>query len=123
MRGRDIALVIGLVVLVVLLFGLLGGGMMGYGWGGPWGGPWGGWAEPGMMGGYGFGWGILMLIFWALVIGGIALLVFRLLGPGPATTTPGGPAAGNRSLDILRERYARGEISKEQFDQMRKDLE
>ena len=119
MRGKDIALVVGLVVLVVLLFSLLGGGMMGYGWGGPWG----GWMGPGMMGGYGFGWGIPMLLFWTLVIGGIALLAFRLLGSSPETTTPGGPGAGNRALDILRERYARGEISKEQFDQMRKDVE
>ena len=119
MRGRDIALVIGLVVLVVLLFGLLGGGMMGYGWGGPWG----GWMGPGMMGGYGFGLGILMSLFWVLVIGGVGLLVFRLLGSGPAATTPDGPATGNRALDILRERYARGEISKEQFDQMRRDIE
>ena len=119
MRGKDIALVIGLVVLVVLLPSLLGGGMMGYGWGGPWG----GWMGPGMMGGYAFGGGILMLLFWALVIGGIALLVFRLLGPGPAATAPGGPSAADRALDILRERYARGEISKEQFDQARKDLE
>ena len=119
MRGRDIALMIGLVVLVVLLFGLLGGGMMGYGWGGPWG----GWMGPGMMGGYGFGLGILMPLFWVLVIGGVVLLAFRLLSAGPAATTSGGPGAGNRALDILRERYAKGEISKEQFDQMRKDLE
>ena len=119
MRGKDIALVVGLVVLVVLLFGLLGGGMMGYGWGGPWG----GWMGPGMMGGYGFGWGILMPVFWALVIGGIVLLVLRLLSPSHEATTWGGPGAGNRALDILRERYARGEVSKEQFDQMRRDVE
>ncbi|MCL4369810.1 MAG: hypothetical protein M1380_02730 [Chloroflexi bacterium] len=119
MRVRDVALVIGLVVVVVLLFGLLGGGMMGYGWGGPWG----GWMGPGMMGGFGFGWGIPMLLFWALVIGGVALLAFRILVTSPAATTPGGPGAGNRALDILCERYARAEISKEQFDQMRRDLE
>jgi putative membrane protein len=30
---------------------------------------------------------------------------------------------GQTPLDILRARYARGEINKEQFDQMRKDLD
>ena len=119
MRGRDIALVIGLVVLVVLLFGLLGSGMMGYGWGEPWG----GWMGPGMMGGFGFGGGILMLLFWALVIGGGVLLVVRLVGQNPAPLGPGQQGSGNRPLDILRERYARGEITKEQFDQIRKDLD
>ncbi len=118
MRGRDIALVAVLVLVVVLLFSFLGGGMMGYGWGGPYG----GWMGPGMMGGLGLGWGILMLLFWALVIGGVVLLVVRLTGSGPATT-PGGSGAHDRALDILRERYARGEITKEQFDQMRRDLD
>ncbi|MCL5027311.1 MAG: SHOCT domain-containing protein [Chloroflexi bacterium] len=75
--------------------------------------------------GYGFGWwgvvmGIAMLVFWALVIAGIVLLVVwavrqaRPVGPG---------AGGNRALDILQERYARGEITKDQYDQMRRDLQ
>ncbi len=38
-----------------------------------------------------------------------------------AYTTPE-PTSGDRPLDILRERYARGEITKEQYDQMRRDL-
>jgi putative membrane protein len=118
MRGRDIALVTGLVILVVLLFGLLGGGMMGYGGGAPWG----GWMGPGMMGGYGFGGGILMLVFWVLVIGGIVLLAVRLFGQNPSEVSSGQQGSGDRALDTLRERYARGEITKEQFDQMRKDL-
>jgi putative membrane protein len=113
-RDRDVVLVISLVVLGILLLGLLGGGMMGYGWGG--------WMGPGMMGGFGLGWGILMLIFWAAVVGGIVLLVLRLAGQNPATA-PDGSRAEDRALEILRERYARGEITKEQFDQMRKDLE
>jgi putative membrane protein len=119
MRGRNIALVVGLVILVVLVVGLFGGGMMGYGRGGPYG----GWMGPGMMGGFGFGGGILMLVFWALVIGGIVLLVLRLLERNPSTTGPSRQDSGDRALDLLRERYARGEITKEQFDQMRKDLE
>lgn len=118
MRGRDVVLVAGVVVLALLLLGLFGSGMTGYGRTGPWG----GWMGPGMMGGYGFGWGGLMLAFWALAIGGVVLLVLHLLGPNPTTTTLGQQDAGGRALDVLRERYARGEITREQYDQMRRDL-
>ena len=115
MRGRDIAVIIGAIVLVILLVGLLGGGMM-YGWGG---------MGPGMMGwgGYGFnplGW-IVMLLFWALIIGGIALLAVWLFRS--ATPAALGPTAPSRSLEILRERYARGEITREQYEEMRHEIE
>ncbi len=42
-----------------------------------------------------------------------------LSGPGPGT--PGQPGS-SRALEILRERYARGEITKEQFDAIRQDI-
>lgn len=70
---------------------------------------------------WGWGWmifgGLHMLLFWLLVIGVVVLLV-RL-----------GSGANNRGrserdpLAILKERYARGEIDKSQYEQMRKDLE
>ncbi len=68
----------------------------------------------------GLGWGMMgigwlfMLSFWALIIVGIVALVRWL----------GGSAGGStrRALDILNERYARGEITKEQFEQMRRDI-
>ena len=121
MRGREIALAAGLVIVALLVIGLWSGGMMGYGRGGPYGGRMG----PGMMGGFGFGWGIVALLFWALVIGGVVFLIVRLLDQNPS---PAGPHARERqqsdsALDILRERYARGEITKEEFDQMRRDLQ
>lgn len=115
-RGNDLlrwlVIALGVIVLVVLLFGLLGGWTM---W-------------PGMMGwgGFGFGWWgvlmmLLMVVFWAAVIGGVVLLVLWLVqqarpavGPGPGSARP---------LDILRERYARGELTREQYEQMRRDLE
>ena len=116
MQGRDVAIIVGAIVLIILLLGLLGGGMMGFGGMMGWGGP-----------GYGFGWwgilmGILMLLFWVLVIGGIVWLVIWLVQqPRPGAAGPGAP--GPSALDILRERYARGEITREQYEQMRHDLD
>lgn len=66
---------------------------------------------------YGWGpWGIIvMLVFWLLVIAGaVALIRYWMNGrrePGERT-----------SLRILEERYARGEISREEFIEKRKDL-
>ncbi len=111
MQGKDIAIIIGAVVLVVLLFGLVGGGMMGSGMMG-----WGGYS----FGIWGIIMGIVMLLFWVLVIGGIVLLVVWLFRQGqPAAAVPGGRGA----LHILKERYARGEISREQYQEMRRELE
>lgn len=70
-----------------------------------------------MMGG---GWGIFMfifmLIFLGLVIAGIVLLV-RYLSPHSISK----PSEG--ALEILKLRYARGEIQKAEFEEKRKDLE
>jgi putative membrane protein len=62
----------------------------------------------------------LWLIFLVLVIGAIAYA----LGWRPqAENDPFRPHGRTKSaLDIARERYARGEISKEEFNQMRHDL-
>lgn len=65
--------------------------------------------------GHGFGW-LLMILFWILVIIGIFYLVRRLSGGS------GGRQEGDNALSILRERYARGDISKEEFEQMREEL-
>lgn len=71
-------------------------------------------------GGFGFGpvWGLMMLVFWALIIGGALLLVGAFVRQGPSASDAG----NSRALDILRERYARGEITGEQYEQMRDDL-
>ena len=109
----------------------MGPGMMGPGYGPG--------AGPGMMGqGYGYapgegqyypnwhynmmggGWGIFMfifmLIFLVLVIAGIFLLV-RYVSPH-ARSKPFEDA-----LEVLKRRYARGEIQKAEFEEKRKDLE
>ena len=70
----------------------------------------------------GMGWGwiglgaIHMVLFWVLVILGIVALV-RLLGAGGRDEAP-----PQGALDILKARYAKGEITREQFEQMKRDL-
>ena len=77
---------------------------------------------PGMMSPWGMGWMgmFFMLVFWILVIVGLFLLIRWLL-----QATPGKRQEQRepRSVEILKERYARGEIDKEEFEQKRKDLE
>lgn len=107
--GWAIAIIIGAIVLVLLL----GGGMMGWGMMGP-----------GMMGRYGYSvspwWSLAMLLFWVLIlVGGVLLVLWLLRQSRPAE--PGSPS-GPRPLAILDERYAKGELTKEQFEQMRHDL-
>jgi putative membrane protein len=64
-----------------------------------------------------FGGGIFMIIFWIAVI--VALVYFmRHL----SRTSAGRQNAGETPVDILKKRYARGEITKEQYDRMKEDL-
>ena len=77
---------------------------------------------PGMMGNWGMGWFgmILMMIFWVLVIVGLVFLVKWLI-----QSAGGGKAAQqteSRALEILKERYARGEIEKAEFESMKRDI-
>jgi len=76
--------------------------------------------------GFGFGYGgvgmVIMAVFWALVIALILLLAIRLFRRGGHYLPPTSYEARNRPLDIAAERYAKGEISKEEFDQLKKDL-
>lgn len=67
-----------------------------------------------------FGWfgGIFMLLFWILIIAGIVVLIKWLVSQSHGTQ-----GQGKTSIDILKERYAKGEINKEEFDKMRKDLQ
>jgi len=59
--------------------------------------------------------GLIMLLFWVVIIFGIVALVKWLIGTSSSM--------GHRPLDILKARYAKGEITKEQFEQMRRDIE
>lgn len=77
---------------------------------------------PGMMGHWGFGWygGIFTMAFWVLILVGLIFLVKWLVqSSGRDNTTKGNT---DRALEILKERYAMGEIEKEEFEIKKKDL-
>lgn len=60
-----------------------------------------------------------MLIFWLAFIAGTVVLVVWLVNQLSAK----GPSPGDKTaIDILKDRYARGEISKEEFEEKKKDV-
>lgn len=67
----------------------------------------------GMMG----GWGWLGAFFWFILLAGVVALIVWLIIRSTRT-------AGVREspLDILKKRYARGEISKKEFEEMKRNL-
>ena len=77
----------------------------------------------GMMGGWGGGWFgmIFMAAFWILVI--IGLIYFIKWLATSSRSKESFPAGGGRALDILKERYARGEIDLEEFEEKKRALE
>ena len=76
--------------------------------------------------GWNWGWGhmifggFMMILFWGAVILMIVLAV-RWLG-GRSSQGAGSQPPGKRALDILQERFARGEIDKEEFEERRRTL-
>ena len=111
--NKDIrnALIIGGIVLALLIvvpsvwggfsgwsggFGMMGTGMMGTG---------------GFM-------GIGLIVFWGLVIWAIVALARGNAFGGSQSS----PERSDSALDILKKRYARGEISREEFEDRKKDL-
>ena len=70
----------------------------------------------GWMGGmWGIGMMFMMLLFWVLIIAAIVFGVRWLISEGKERR-------GDSALEILRQRYARGEINKEEFYAKKKDL-
>lgn len=61
----------------------------------------------------------MMVVFWGLIIAGIILAVRALSGTG---VMQGSTDQKNRALEILQERYARGEIDKDEYESKRRDL-
>ncbi|HEX5241205.1 MAG TPA: SHOCT domain-containing protein [Candidatus Limnocylindrales bacterium] len=84
-----------------------------------------------VVGGIGFGivaliWLVVIVAFWALVIVGVVFAVRWLIRADRNSRLPPGPPApsGPRDdpLEILRQRYARGEIDEEEFERRRRTL-
>ncbi len=72
----------------------------------------------GMTGGFGFGGGF-MILWGILIIVGIALLVKWM---GASNSTAGRRDDDSKALNILKERYARGEIDEQAFQKLKHDL-
>ncbi len=102
-------IVIAILIILPLVFGAVSGGQYG-GWG---------MMGPGMMGGFGWMWlmPIFFILFWGLVIWGIVALVRGLSGSRGSDSSKADSAP-----EILKRRYARGDISKEEYEEKKKDL-
>jgi putative membrane protein len=68
--------------------------------------------------GMGFGF-IFMLLFWGLILLGIVTLIRWLMTP----SSPRRSTHDKSPLEIVQERYARGEINREEYEQKKRDLE
>ncbi len=117
MNTRRNTATIVIVVSVLFLAGVFlyrefltpGGGYgYGYGYGGH------------MMTGIG-GWGIggLMLVFWSLILFGLILMINWLL---TANRNEKNGGSGSDPIEILKRRYAAGEIDRNRYEQMRREL-
>jgi putative membrane protein len=77
----------------------------------------------------GMGWWMIfsmiwVVLFWGLIIGLIVWAISRFSGSGAATTSPPSQVTQKQesALDIAKRRYASGEITREEFEQLRRDL-
>lgn len=68
-----------------------------------------------MWGAWGLGMLFMMLVFWGVVITAVVILLRWLTGSGR-------PSRRDAAMEILRERYARGEIDRQEFEARRRDL-
>lgn len=72
------------------------------------------WGDYGWGWGMGFGW-FFIICFAIIAVAGIILITKKL--------TAVEKKEEETAVDILKERYAKGEISKEYFDRIKKDIE
>jgi putative membrane protein len=98
MSGRDVGIVALLLIGVLILVPLLGSGMMG-GWGG--------------------GMPLIGGLFWLAILAGIVLLVTSAIRHQWPSRSAG---AEEQPLDILKRRLAKGEITREEYESLKKEL-
>ncbi len=110
------ALIIGgiIVAALIIVSSVVGAvsGWQGGGWG---------MMGPGMMGGFGWGW--FMPIFGILFLG---LIIWAVVAAVRGTSQSGSTDSSSRTdsaPEILKKRYARGEIDKKEYEEKKKDLE
>ena len=105
----------GIAIFILIVVPSVWGAIAGW-QGGSW-----GTRGPGMMGSFG-GMGLLMpvfmVIFWALVIWAIVALIRGLTSSGGS----GSSGQADAALEILKKRYAQGDINKQEFEEKKKDL-
>ena len=101
--------IITIAIVVPLVFGAVSGWQSG-GWG---------MMGAGMIGGFSWWWfmPIFMILFWGLAIWGIVALVQGLSGSRGSDSS-----RADSALEVLKKRYARGEINKEEYEEKKKDL-
>ncbi len=102
-------IVVAALIVLPLVFGLI------WGWqGGGW-----GMMGPGMMGGFGWMW--FMPIFGILILG---LIIWAVAAAVRGASQPSGSDSSrpDSALEVLKKRYARGEINKEEYEEKKKDL-
>ncbi|MEE8239901.1 MAG: SHOCT domain-containing protein [Nitrospirales bacterium] len=73
------------------------------------------WGMHYMWGATGIGMMLMMILFWGLIIVGLVFGIRWLISEGKAPRS-------DSALEILRQRYARGEINKEEFETKKQEL-
>ena len=71
-----------------------------------------------MMGGFGMGFGFIgMIIFWVVLIAAVYLIIRSI------NNTPKNHKGNSQSsMEILKKRYASGEITKDEFERMKQEI-